>query len=149
MDKTQAMERTFLLASHCTPEENEGHGGPKVRQLHLGAEAEASVRSPTPQGRVLTTQCCLVYCAWETDPGDRPPKGYNFSLWNNPLLPRASDFPLYLFLLCPVAGEGFAAHPACWVRGLWTHTGVTSGALISEQLEWGARRQGGETGQPV
>lgn len=76
MDKTQAMERNFLLASHCTPEENEGHSGPKVRQLHLGAEAEASVRSPTPQGRVLTTQCCLVYCAWETDPGDGPPKGY-------------------------------------------------------------------------
>ena len=93
---------------------------------------------------VLPGVLCMGKWHW-----GRSPKGLHFSLWNNPILPRASDFLLYLFLLCPVVGEGFDAHPTCWVRGLWTHTGVTSGALISEQLEWGARRQGGETGQPV
>lgn len=76
MDKTQAMERNFLLASHYTPEENEGQGRPKVRHLCLGAEA--SVRSPPPQGRVVTTQCLLVCRAWGPDPGDGPPKGLQF-----------------------------------------------------------------------
>ena len=74
------MERNFLLASHYTPEENEGQCRPKVRHLCLGAEAEAGVRSPTPQGRVVTTQCRLVCRAWGPDPGMDPPKGFNFSL---------------------------------------------------------------------
>lgn len=138
MDKTQAMERTFPLASHNTPEENEGQCGPKVRHLCLGAEAKASVRSPTPQGRVLTAQCCLVCHEWGNDPGDGPPphKGLQFLIVKPSPSSSSLGFPPSTSFCCALWWEkALLLTPPVELGGLGTHTGVTSGALISEQLE--------------
>lgn len=140
------MERTFLLISPEYTERMRASGTPRsdicVRQQ--GSKVSMIPNSP---GSLYCTQCfhcCQV--EWGNDPWGWLPQRASISSQNHPSFSLLPDFLLPLSLHSPVVGEGFAAHPTCWVRGpgnsYWGNTRHLSQSSRREEQGERVRRQG-------